>query len=38
MLAKDMIIMQRLNFAIKACVCVKKTDICLTVVCYELNK
>ena len=33
----NMIIMQSLDLAIKACVCVKKIDVCLTVACYELN-
>ena len=32
-----MIIMQSLDLAIKACVWIKKIDVCLTVAYYELN-
>jgi len=38
-ISEDMIIMQSLDLAIKACVCIKKmfVYVCLTVACYELN-
>jgi len=29
--------MQSLDLVVKACVCVKKIYVCLTVACYELN-
>jgi len=34
---EDMSIMHSLDLTIKACVCVKKNGVCLTVNCYELN-
>jgi len=36
-LSEDIIIMQSLDLAIEACVCVKKINVCLTVACYEIN-
>ena len=36
-LSGDMIIMQSLDLAIKACERVKKNVVCLMVACYELN-
>jgi len=30
--------MQSLDLAIKACICIKKIYVCLTVACYELNR